>query len=949
MGPNIEFSPYRLDLSAERLFRHNQPVPLRPKTWAVLRYLAERPGVLVRKDALVAAVWGSTEAVSDDALTRTVGELRQAIEDDARTPHIIQTVHRRGFRFLAPIGSVAEVAASLPRLIGDDRADWHLAGRRGELAALTSAFDKAAAGERQIVLVTGEPGVGKSALVRAFLQSLRASGQRVQIGWGQCVEHFAGREPYMPVLEAVERVGRGNPGGPMVEALRSIAPAWLAQLPAMQNAADTERLDAALAGTTLHRLVREFATLVETASVAEPLVIALEDLHWADFATVDLIAVLAQRPELARVMIVGTYRPAEAAVLSHPIANIAAVMGSRGLCTSMALGRLTPAELSAYLVSRLGGLRVDDDVSSLVQREAEGNPLLTMAVVDQLAASGGLVQTEGRWALREAGAALEGPAAFRRLLDDRLRLMTANDRELLEAASVAGRSFDVREAAAALAAPFDDVEARCERLVAVHQVLQPLGSQVWPDGTVGGRYVFTPGSFQRVLYALVPPGRRAALHQRIGERLESGFAHRIGDVAVALSDHFRRSSDRQRAVAYLAASARDITSRQPAARALTPIEQALQLIGEMPAGDDAARQELQLRQLYAIVLDERHEGSAQRRRDNLTRAMALAEQMRDAVAQFDLQYALVNWDLDHVGCDQAAEACDRLLDPPADVAAPARWRVDYTCGVVALWRGDLAAAERQLTRVRSSAVPAGPAVPWFGVDPAVGALAHEALRLWLVGHPVQARILGREAVAMAERMTHPLTNAQALTASAAVLALSGRWAEAEHVATRAITLADDHALLVPLGSALVFRGRARIERGPADDGLREIHRGLTILRQADVRHTTSLLLAVQAGACLAGGLWEEGLHSVEAGLAACAEQGERIFAPKLWRLKGDLLLRQAHERGPAPRRAALLDAASASIDRAIALAGAMGARALERRAHRSAARLVEARAVRSTG
>jgi DNA-binding winged helix-turn-helix (wHTH) protein len=97
----IEFPPYRLDQRAGRLWHGDHPVQLRPKTWALLRYLAERPGALVTKEELHAAVWGDV-VVSDDTLTQTLGELRRALRDDPRAPLVIETVHRRGVRFIAP-------------------------------------------------------------------------------------------------------------------------------------------------------------------------------------------------------------------------------------------------------------------------------------------------------------------------------------------------------------------------------------------------------------------------------------------------------------------------------------------------------------------------------------------------------------------------------------------------------------------------------------------------------------------------------------------------------------------------------------------------------------------------------------------------------------------------------------------------------------------------------
>ncbi len=163
----IDFPPYRLDLRDERLWRDQRAVALRPKTWALLRYLAEHPNVLVEKDELVIAVWGDV-AVSDDALTRTISELRRKLHDDPRAPRFIQTVHRRGFRFIAPID---DTIAPAPMLAGRDR----------ELARLWTLFRQACDGTRQIVFVAGEAGSGKTSLVRAFLAELRAGHQAVSI------------------------------------------------------------------------------------------------------------------------------------------------------------------------------------------------------------------------------------------------------------------------------------------------------------------------------------------------------------------------------------------------------------------------------------------------------------------------------------------------------------------------------------------------------------------------------------------------------------------------------------------------------------------------------------------------------------------------------------------------------------------------------------------------
>ncbi len=196
---------------------------LRPKAWALLRYLAERPGALVTKEELHAAVWGDI-VVSDDTLTQTLGELRRALRDDPRAPRVIETVHRRGVRFIARVHTTPPgdggltSAVALPPVPGAGPPAT-LVGRDTELATLRAIFQTASAGERQVVFMQGEPGIGKTSIVEAFLRSLRASADGVLIGYGQCVEQHGEREPYMPALEALERLSHG----PARDRLLSIA------------------------------------------------------------------------------------------------------------------------------------------------------------------------------------------------------------------------------------------------------------------------------------------------------------------------------------------------------------------------------------------------------------------------------------------------------------------------------------------------------------------------------------------------------------------------------------------------------------------------------------------------------------------------------------------------------------------------------------------------------
>src|SRR5262249_30112922 len=241
----IYFGPFRLDPGNEQLWRGAQAIPLKPKTFTVLRYLVTHAGRLVTKEELLDALWPDVH-VTDGVLKVCVRELRRALGDEAQTPQYITTVHRRGYRFIAPLTPTAapasrcrfHVYASSPRPTPSLQSSAPtFVGREEELAQLHKWLEKALGGERQIVFITGEPGIGKTTLVEAFLAKSAAEG-RMWIGRGQCIEHYGAGEPYLPVLEALGRLCREPDGERLIALLNQQAPTWLALMPAVPGAED---------------------------------------------------------------------------------------------------------------------------------------------------------------------------------------------------------------------------------------------------------------------------------------------------------------------------------------------------------------------------------------------------------------------------------------------------------------------------------------------------------------------------------------------------------------------------------------------------------------------------------------------------------------------------------------------------------------------------------------
>src|SRR5262249_52623181 len=241
----------------------------------------------------------------------------------AQAPRCIKAVCRGGCRFsgrLLPVGPAPGLLAPRPPTPLASPAPL-LVGRARELAHLHQCLGRVRQGARQTVLLTGEPGIGKTTLVNAFVEELTSAGE-VWLARGQCIDHYGVSEAYLPVLEALGRLCRGPGGVALLPVLEQHAPTWLVQMPALLSAAALEAVQRRVLGATQERMVRELAEAVEVLTVPRPLVLVLEDLHWSDYATLELLTYLARRAGPARLLVLGTYRPVEVLLRRHPLAAV---------------------------------------------------------------------------------------------------------------------------------------------------------------------------------------------------------------------------------------------------------------------------------------------------------------------------------------------------------------------------------------------------------------------------------------------------------------------------------------------------------------------------------------------------------------------------------------------------------------------------------------------------
>jgi predicted ATPase len=556
---------------------------LRPRSLAVLRYLLEHAGRLVTKAELRRHVWEGTH-VTDTVLRVCVQEIRAALDDTAAAPRYLETVQRQGYR-LHPLRD-SDVPPSM--MAGP------VVGRRRDVAMLEEWFQHAAQGQRRLGFVSGEAGIGKTTLIDLWLAGL-ATGIAARIGRGQCSEHYGEAEPYLPLFETLGQLTCGSEGAAVTAVLRRYAPLWLAQLPGLVSEVELERLQRQVQGVTQARMLRELAQALEVLTADRPLVLVLEDLHWSDLSTVEFLTYMAQRREPARLLVLGTYRPAEAVIQSPHLRRAVQELCGRGQGVDLRLELLTAEAVAAYVAGRLGG-PVAAPLAAFVHARTDGNALFMVNILEHLVRQGLVVRRAGEWTLRVGAEAVATglPEGVRQLIMRRFDDLPPEARRVLEAASVVGEAFTVAAVAAGAQCLVEAVEAVCEELAAQQRFLDDTGLTRWPDGTSSGRYRFQHALYLQVLYERLGTARRAGLHRRIGARLEAGYGTQAEEIAAQLAVHFERGGELDRAVEYWRQAGAHAALRHAFPDAIASLRKGLALLATLPQGSERTQRELKL-------------------------------------------------------------------------------------------------------------------------------------------------------------------------------------------------------------------------------------------------------------------------------------------------------------------------------------------------------------------
>ena len=546
---------------------------------------------------------------------------------------------RRGRGARGPAGP-RRAAGEFPR---DAAAARKTVGREAERADLRRVYARVMDGQSLILGVSGEAGIGKTSLVEDFLVELTSRPERPIVARGRCSERLAGAEAYLPILEALDNLLHRAGGESLQTLMKTVAPTWYLQVAtrSIEESSMAELRVEALSASQ-ERMKREVGAFFQDVSSSRPVVLFLDDLHWADVSTIDILNYLAGRFADMRVLVLTTYRPAEMALAQHPFLGIANNLRSRGLFEEMALGFLAPADVERYLALEFPEHRLPADFSALIHAKTEGSPLFMADLVRYLRDSGGIVEQNGSWVLARSMSDMprDLPESVRSMIARKIEQVDERDRALLLAASVQGPEFDSAIVSEAIEMDPADVEERLDVLERVHVFVKRGSEYEFPDLTLTLQYQFVHVLYQNMLYASLQPTRRAALSGRVARAL-------VG----ARRAHARERGapgDPVRGGARLCQRAPATTSRRrstrPAssdsARRCRSAERGLKALRGLPDGPERKQQELGLQMIRGLALRMMKGWAAAELEPVFARARELCHELDDPPEVFPVRWAL---------------------------------------------------------------------------------------------------------------------------------------------------------------------------------------------------------------------------------------------------------------------------------------------------------------------
>jgi len=838
-------------------------------------------------------------------------ELR--VEPERMTKQLYQEILRQRN---APLTTDVEtpepenIVSASPRVHDDALPrDVPFVGRGAEMLRVRETLDHEWTDGVRIVAVIGEAGVGKTRLVAEVAAEASARHGRVLVGRCHEAEQILPFGPWVDALRAANL-------SPRDDAINRLAPLYRAALRRLLPELSRSEHELDVGPVDDRQLFETVVQVILSVSVHRPLMLILEDVHWADEMSLRLLSYVGRRLHGATILVVCTVRAenlADAAALRRTFDDL----GQRLIrLPLMPLSRTDTLKLVRALVPEAVKTDVVTDLFDRIWTASEGNPLVVVETLRALPEPAGVTPL----------ASIALPRRVREAIGRHLESLSDRAREIAAVAAVIGHEFEFPLLQRAAGLDEKETAETVEELVR-RRILESVGEKLG----------FTHDRIREVAYQNILPERQRALHARITAAISDLYASRLSDYIERLAHHAVRGKLRDQAIAYLRQAGSKAFSNSAHVEAVANFTTALDLIATVPASTDRDREELGVRLALGPTLQVTRGHAASEVEENYQRARALSLLVGDLSQQFQALWGL--WLMASYRADSttALELGGELLALGERSGDPALLlEGHHALWPVLIWTGRVSAARPHLeqglalydkTKHRAHAFVYG------GHDPGMCALKCASWAFWLLGYPERGLAYSAESLSLAADLAHPPSLVAALV-WACIFRDVRREARAMHEHARALMhVASEQGAQQWLAAGTIFDAYVRAELGEGDAAIADIKRGVDAYRSTGAALFMPYFLSLHARAERSIGRYDVALETVREALRVARATGELVWEPELLRLEGEVRLADGSRD---------VGRALGCFDRAIEIARREQARSWELRATVSLARALAA-------
>jgi tetratricopeptide (TPR) repeat protein len=823
-------------------------------------------------------------------------------------------------------------------------------GREQELEALAEGFDAAKSGRASLICVSGEPGIGKTTLIEAFLRGLSGS-QAHSVALGRCSERLAGAEAYLPFLDAIDDLLHDDRGQESAAIFHKLAPTWAQMLSGITTSDPSGDPSPA---QSQERMKRELAAFLEKVCSVQPLVLLIEDIHWADISTVDVLGYVLTRLRDSQLLAVATYRPAELQLSSHPFLALKLDLQTRGAAREIPLVFLAEDSVREFIADRFPDNRFPEGFAHLVHSRTEGSPLFVEDLLRYLRSRGDIIPSPGGgWQLPGSLPDLDHdiPESMRSMVERKIGQLDVQDRNLLAAASVQGHSFDSAIVAKAMKTDTADVEDRLEHLDRVHGFVRRAGEREFPNGEISGRYRFVHVLYQNSLYASLSVSRRVALSKAVGEALLSVHGGIPGAAAAELGFLFETAREFDRAVGYFAVAAEAALGVFAFDEASRLAHRGLAIIARQTPSPSVLGAELGLQLMLGSAAAVLGGYAAAEANAAMDRARVLAEQFGSAPQLSPALWGLHAYNLVRGEIRKALEIAERALAIASEHQDEMALMTAHTdMGITLRFVGRYEEAIAHFDKAVAVYDPARQReyLAAYHMDPGVFCLAEMTRTLWGVGQIDRALATVDRAVTLARQSPDPRTIAFSLLMGAVLHHLMREPEVTLGYADEGIAIADEHQIIQEHAWIATSHGWALAAIGKFDEGIAELETSLAMRKRMNADLDLPYALTQLAEACALRGDMSRARATLHDAIEVADRNADLWALAEVYRMLGDLALESDLPGSDNVSAADMEDqaevrrnAAEGYYSRALDIAREQGAKSFELRAAVSVGKLME--------